>query len=125
MRAREPSFMRETPGLGISAKLNEHENRRRSLAQRPRSKRGGKRAVWSVCGGGSYGWRLWRCKTFALAGAQAEACATESVQRDSSHGEKTFGGMHFFVACRDQPCILRMRTHFTQRASENRLGGQE
>ena len=34
--------------------------------------------------------------------------------------EKIFSGMHFFVACRDGTCILRMRTHFTQRASENR-----
>ena len=34
--------------------------------------------------------------------------------------EKIFGGTHFFVACRDEPCILRMRTHFTHRASENR-----
>ncbi len=39
--------------------------------------------------------------------------------------EKIFGEMYFFVACGEQPCILRTRTHFTERASEKRLGGRE
>jgi hypothetical protein len=47
--------------------------------------------------------------------------AGRTVWRD----EKIFSEMHFFVACGDEACILRMRTHFSQRASENRLGGRE
>jgi hypothetical protein len=64
-------------------------------------------------------------KSFGAHQTQAEACATGPVREDSLRDEKIFSWTHFLVACRDEPCILRMRTHFTHRASEHRLGGRE
>jgi hypothetical protein len=75
-------------------------------------------------------------RAVAAVGAMAGGSASEKLWRSSEHrlkpvllnlrgrtvfaDKKIFGGTHFLVACRDEPCILRMRTHFTQRASENR-----
>ena len=70
--------------------------------------------------------------TLGLADCETDSVASEA--RNSRTGrvrhpfewtvfldEKIFAGMHFFLACRSESCILRMRTRFTPRESERRL----
>ena len=51
----------------------------------------------------------------------------DSTQTDRGERvmKKYSEGRIFLLHGGDEPCILRMRTHFTQRASEHRLGGRE
>src|SRR5580658_3749804 len=120
MSVRDPSFMRQTPESRVNARASKRlSGKAGSLAKARRRKLDGKRSngEWSLrC--------VLRLETVPLKGLCARRSTGSSLcylrGRTVFVDEKIFSGTHFFVACRDEPCILRMRTHFTQRASENR-----
>src|SRR5271169_202622 len=91
------------------------KNGRRSLAQARRRGSGG-----GCCCDGSYDWECGVERCSRSSEHRLKPVALDLCERPVFVDEKIFSGMHFFVACGDETCILRMRTHFTQRASENR-----